>query len=82
MKKQTVLCRLEQLRTSCNLPTVMKADIVNVDDDTKQVIVMCPYCRYKHTHGFHKETLDFRSAHCNGKDYYIDIEVYKLLKKK
>lgn len=80
--KQTVMNRLEDMRKNHGLQSVMKAEIHEIDDCMKQVIVKCPYCRYKHIHGFHKETIDFRSAHCNGKDYSIDIEFYKLFQTK
>lgn len=54
----------------------MEAPVICVKEGTvKQVVVKCPFCSGKHTHGASSTT--WRSAHCGQGEYKIVIKNLK-----
>lgn len=73
-KKKSIVNRLEELRCNKGLEPVHIAKITNIWEN--QVYVNCPFCNKTHRHGYTNDSIQFRAAHCCGKDYFYDPTIY------
>lgn len=70
--------KIKSLDNSPALETVTIARILNIYEGT--VYVRCPFCNKTHRHGYTNDTIQFRSAHCCGKDYSYDPWIYNAMR--